>query len=93
MIIPPDFYTKERVEWDLYMLQVYYKMCEELNLTNDNVKRTFMKLSKMAGNPIFMNEAILLSKYINKRLRPYEKQKHTESEEMVGNDFYYKLHQ
>lgn len=94
MIIPPDFYTKERVEWDLYMLKVYYKMCEELKLTNDNVKRTFMKLSKIAGNPIFMNEVFLLSKYINKRLRPNEKQKYNNNnEKLLGNDYYYKLHQ
>ncbi|WUR04775.1 uncharacterized protein VNE69_10125 [Vairimorpha necatrix] len=85
MLIPPDFYTQERVDSDLDILRLYYTLCDELNLTED-LKETFLRLSKLVGKPVFLKEFVLLAKFINNK----RSKKKVEYEEEQSSDFYNK---
>ncbi|CCI73917.1 ECU03_1115 [Encephalitozoon cuniculi GB-M1] len=65
MFLPPDANTKERRRFDLDDLRVYYLICEELGISEEeHIQKSFYYLMKWAGQDKFGGEVGLLRSYI-----------------------------
>ncbi|KAK1349091.1 hypothetical protein CWI38_0023p0070 [Hamiltosporidium tvaerminnensis] len=65
MILPPELYTRERQEYDLKDLKMYYFLIMDLNLgENINIKRSFFWLKKLVGTERFLEEVTFLRDFI-----------------------------
>ncbi|KAG5859371.1 hypothetical protein KMI_07g12140 [Encephalitozoon hellem] len=65
MFLPPDTNTKERRRFDLDDLRVYYLICEELGIAEEeHIQKSFYYLMKWAGQDKFSGEVGLLRNYI-----------------------------
>lgn len=67
MFLPPDPNTPARRDFDLGDLRVYYLICEELGIADEeHIQKSFFYLMKWAGQDKFGREAALLKEYILK---------------------------
>lgn len=65
MFLPPKPNTKERREFDLNDLRVYYLICEDLGIADEeSIQKSFYYLMKWAGQDKFNKETAILRKYI-----------------------------
>lgn len=66
MIIPPQLDTTERKHFDLNDLRVYYMICEDMGIAEeDNIQKSFYHLMKWAGNHKFLHEFRIFKMYID----------------------------
>lgn len=74
MLVPPGLNTQDRKEHDLNNLRVYYMICEEIGIADDeNVQKSFQCLMGWAGNFKFIEEFTIFRKYIDKKRSEYHK--------------------
>lgn len=67
MFLPPESNTKERKEFDLGDLRVYYLICEEIGIADEeHIQKSFYYLMKWAGQEKFSRETAILRSYITK---------------------------
>jgi len=65
MFLPPEPNTKERKKFDLESLRVYYLICEDLGIAEEEcIKKSFYHLMAWAGQDKFNGEVRLLRDYI-----------------------------
>ena len=75
MFLPPEANTKERRRFDLDDLRVYYLICEELGIADEeHIQKSFYYLMKWAGQDKFNSEVGLLRSYIMKVRKDREAQ-------------------
>lgn len=67
MIVPSELGTKERKNNDLNDLRIYYMICEDLGIVeNEDIQKSFFHLMKWAGNYKFLEEFQIFRNYIDK---------------------------
>jgi hypothetical protein len=67
MFLPPELNTKERRDFDLNDLRVYYLICEDLGIADEeHIQKSFYYLMKWAGKEKFSKETTILKEYIMK---------------------------
>jgi len=74
MILPPTINSQDRKEHDLNDLRVYYLVCEELGIENDDsIQQSFHYLMQWAGNSKFLDEFLVFIRYIEKKKEDLDK--------------------
>jgi hypothetical protein len=67
MFLPPELNTKERRAFDMGDLRVYYLVCEDLGIADEeHIQKSFYYLMKWAGKDKFSKETAILKEYITK---------------------------
>lgn len=68
MLLPPALSTQERRSYDLDDLRVFYILCEELGIVNEEkIQKAFSLLMEWAGEYKFIEEFMILKEYVEKR--------------------------
>ncbi|KAI5178354.1 hypothetical protein PAEPH01_2538 [Pancytospora epiphaga] len=68
MLLPPQLDTESRKEYDLNDLRIYYMICEDLGIADDdNIQKSFQCLMGWAGKHKFMEEFSILKAHIDKK--------------------------
>lgn len=68
MLVPPTLNTKDRKDHDLNNLRIYYMLCEDIGIIDDeNVQKSFHCLMGWAGNFKFVEEFTIFINHIDKR--------------------------
>ncbi|KAI4291885.1 hypothetical protein PAPHI01_1159 [Pancytospora philotis] len=68
MLVPPALDTKDREAHDLNDLRVYYMLCEELGIANDEeVQKSFKCLINWAGKFKFVEEFTIFKQHVDRR--------------------------
>lgn len=66
MLVPPQLGTKERREHDLNLLRIYYMICEDMGLSdNENVQKSFQCLMSWAGTFKFVEEFTIFKEHVD----------------------------
>lgn len=74
MILPPALNTDDRRVHDLNSLRVYYIICEEMGITEEeSIQKSFAFLMEWAGEYKFLEEFVIFEEYVNKRKKEIEK--------------------
>lgn len=67
MFLPPEPNTRERRAFDIDDLRVYYLICEDLEIADEeHIQKSFYYLMKWAGQDKFNRETAILKSYIMK---------------------------
>lgn len=67
MLIPPQLGTKERKEHDINMLRMFYVVCENYNISEDeDIQKSFFHLVSWAGKSNFLDEFQVFELFVNK---------------------------
>ena len=68
MLVPPSLNSKDRKEHDLNDLRVYYMICEDIGIADDDdIQKSFFHLMRWAGNFKFLEEFTIFKAHIDKR--------------------------
>lgn len=68
MLLPPRLNTKNRKEYDLNDLRIYYMICEDLGIADDeNIQKSFQCLMNWAGDYKFIEEFTILKSHIDRK--------------------------
>lgn len=74
MLIPPELDTKDRKIHDLNDLRIYYMICEDIGIANDeNIQASFKCLINWAGHFKFIEEFTIFRKHIDRRRKELHK--------------------
>ncbi|KAI5149184.1 hypothetical protein ENBRE01_0745 [Enteropsectra breve] len=68
MIVPPTLESKERREHDLNNLRIYYMICEDIGIDQEEtIQRSFQYLMQWAGKYKFLEEFAIFKDYVDKK--------------------------